>query len=479
MGLLSGLRDRGLSGARRGLDRAMPDRGASEPDPPVIEGGKGGAPTASASENDENDESGRSLRWRLLVFAAVTLALLLPGSLAIGVVGNDEGTGALPEGWERAERIVTTTSADGRPGSLRDAVDSATRSGTDTVIVLKPTTYRLTKGCRRTDARPGEGSDENDNEGGDLDLSTVGGGIRIEGNGATVVQECPGQRVLHVTGDDRVDLSKVTLAGGQATAPLGQGSGGALLSEGSSEITISDSMLTSNSAEDTGGAVTLSGPPAQLNLIRSVVSGNSAGSAGGGVWVLGDLHATNSTITNNLAMTNGGAVATNATLVFSTIVDNSTTSPSGGRQLGAVNLDSFAGYVAGGAGAPNSCSVERATSHGYNVGDDPSCGFGSGVGDLSDGPRDGVGLLGYYQGDLQERPPVPARPPVPNGVLVDRVPPPTCLAHVKTDGQGRSRSGDRGCDVGPVELPVGLDVPMTATPARVAAAVSGRATYTG
>lgn len=156
-------------------------------------------------------------------------------------------------------------------------------------------------------------------------------------------------------------------------------------------------MLTSNSAEDTGGAVTLSGPPAQLNLIRSVVSGNSAGSAGGGVWVLGDLHATNSTITNNLAMTNGGAVATNATLVFSTIVDNSTTSPSGGRQLGAVNLDSFAGYVAGGAGAPNSCSVERATSHGYNVGDDPSCGFGSGVGDLSDGPRDGVGLLGYYQ----------------------------------------------------------------------------------
>ncbi|MFZ2344843.1 MAG: hypothetical protein WAW08_09630, partial [Candidatus Microthrix parvicella] len=142
MGLLSGLRDRGLSGARRGLDRAMPDRGASEPDPPVIEGGKGGAPTASASENDENDESGRSLRWRLLVFAAVTLALLLPGSLAIGVVGNDEGTGALPEGWERAERIVTTTSADGRPGSLRDAVDSATRSGTDTVIVLKPTTYR-------------------------------------------------------------------------------------------------------------------------------------------------------------------------------------------------------------------------------------------------------------------------------------------------------------------------------------------------
>ena len=121
MGLLSGLRDRGLSGARRGLDRAMPDRGASEPDPPVIEGGKGGAPTASASENDENDESGRSLRWRLLVFAAVTLALLLPGSLAIGVVGNDEGTGALPEGWERAERIVT-------PPPFRDVLIAMARS---------------------------------------------------------------------------------------------------------------------------------------------------------------------------------------------------------------------------------------------------------------------------------------------------------------------------------------------------------------
>ena len=117
--------------------------------------------------------------------------------------------------------------------------------------------------------------------------------------------------------------------------------------------------------------------------------------------------------------------------------------------------------------------MERAVSQGYNVGDDPSCGFGSGIGDLADGPRDGVGLLGLYSQAI------PARPPVRSSVLVDRVPPPACREATPVDGQGRERAGDLGCDVGAVELPIGLEVPITATASNVAEPVSGRATYTG
>jgi hypothetical protein len=189
--------------------------------------------------------------------------------------------------------------------------------------------------------------------------------------------------------------------------------------------------------------------------------------------VLGDLTAINSTLTDNLAASNGGAVATDASLSFATVVDNSATDSAEGRQLGAVNLTSFGSYVAGGAGAPDACSVDRANSEGYNVGDDPSCGFGSGVGDLADGPRDAVGLLGLYGEDL------PGRPPVPGSVLVDRIPPPTCLEITTYDGQGRERKPNQSCDVGSMELPVGLEVPLTATASNVAEPVSARATYTG
>lgn len=551
MGRLGDLGSRALGRARRGLDRAIPDRKAGsaegsddtaegsdnpaegndntaegsddtatpDPDPqerPLdsqestaaygavaagdtaakgsaaarspgsAESGENTAPVPATAGPDRSADGGdnaasnpRGLRWRLLAFAAVTLALLLPGSFAIGVVGNDEGAGPLPDGWVGAERIVVTTAADGQDGSLRDAIQSAGQSGSDTVVELAPTTYRLTRGCERSGrASALEPEVDEESAGGDLDLPAVGGGVRLEGstgengNGTTIVQECPGQRVLHATGSDRVELSNVTLAGGQATAPLGHGSGGALLSEGGADVKILDSLLTSNSAEDTGGAVAVTGPPGTLELTRSVISGNSAGSAGGGVWVLGTLDASNATITDNQAGSNGGAVATDANLTFSTIVDNSATRALGGRQLGAATLTSFASYVAGGAGASASCSVERAVSSGYNVGDDTSCGFGTGIGDLADGPRDGVGLLGLYSRSI------PARPPVRNSVLVDRVPPTACR-ETRLDGQGRDRDGDLGCDVGAVELPVDLVVPLTATASNVAEPVSARATYTG
>ena len=383
------------------------------------------------------------------------------------------GLGPYPDGWAGAERIEVTTAADGRPGSLREAIEQAAAGGSDTVIELKPnTTYRLTTGCTRRGVQP-----DDDAGGGVLELGEAGG-LYLKGNGATVRQECAGQRVLHATGDDRLHLSEVTLSGGQAKSSLGHGSGGALLSEGGGTVTIEDSMLTSNQAEDSGGAVALTGPGSTLKLERSVISGNTAGASGGGVWVIGNLDAINATITDNLAGTNGGAVATAISLTFSTVVDNSTATARGARQLGAGELTSFASYVAGGSGAPSSCSVERATSDGYNVGDDSSCGFGPGLGDVANGPRNAVGLLDYYGR------PIPARAPVPGSVLVDRVPSRACLARTTVDGQRRSRraaaaGAGAGCDVGAVELTDGLDVPLTAVAGPVATPVPAEARYTG
>ena len=516
MGAFGRLRVSVLGGARRGLDRVLPDRSAAGPEDAPTPTGAGETPSGKApgGRPDPDDTplygttggpaatgpptavepatatGGRVESTKLLIdkamggerhdrqltgaLLAVMVALLIivpAGAMGLLLVG----LGGFPEGWEGAERIEVTTAADGRPGSLRAAVEQAAASGADTVIQLEPnTTYRLTTGCNK----PG-GDDRPLDQPQDGVLNLGSAGLYLKGNGATIQQQCADQRVMRATGDDRLHLSNVTLSGGQATAALGNGSGGALLSEGGGTVTIEDSMLTSNRAEDSGGAVAMTGPGSVLNLTRSVISGNRAGSAGGGVWVIGRLNAINSTITDNLAGTNAGAVATTIDLTFSTVVDNSTATARDARQLGAGELTSFASYVAGGSGATRSCSVERTTSEGYNVGDDASCGFGPGLGDVANGPNNAVGLLDYYERSL------PARAPVPGSVLVDRVPTQACLPRTRPsydDGQGRNRktlAADAGCDVGAVELPVGLDVPLTATAGPVATPVPAEARYTG
>ncbi len=523
MGAFKRLGDRVLGAARRGLDRRLPARdgaGSNDPGMPDAEtdadaetdelaeakaeaetgnetgtdgegeADAGSTPSVSRVESTKmmidralgGERRDRQLTAGLISVMVALLVLIPLGSVALALIG----LGPFPDGWAGAERIEVTTAADGRPGSLRDAIEQAAASGSDAVIALQAnTTYRLTTGCERTD-RPVDST-----RGGVLELGK-NGGVYIQGNGATVRQECAGQRVLHATGDDRLHFSEVTLSGGDAKSALGNGSGGALLSEGGGTVTIEDSMLTSNRAEDSGGAVALTGPGSTLKLERSVISGNTAGSAGGGVWVIGNLDAVNATITDNLADTNGGAVATAISLTFSTVVDNSSVTARSGRQLGAGQLTSFASYVAGGSGALASCSVERPTSKGYNVGDDSSCGFGLGLGDVANGPRNAVGLLDYYSRAL------PARPPVPGSVLVDRVPARACLAKTDIDGQKRSRPADltrtdtdttadadtevdmgASCDVGAVELPRGLDVPLTAIAGPVATPVPAEARYTG
>lgn len=493
MGAFKRLGDSALGGARRGLDRVLPDR-------PSPDAGKDPAsdetadPTGDAGTSEDvaattpvepgkptRIESTRKLvdaAWgpdrrdhqlsRALMSVAVVLLLLITlGSIGLVLVG----LGGFPPGWEGADRIDVATAADGRPGSLRSAIEQAAGSANDTVVRLEEnTTYRLTTGCEKTG---GGNPIVANSQRGVLDIG-AGGGLYLQGRGATIVQECAGQRVLHATTDERLHLSRVTLAGGHASTPIGGGSGGALLSEGGGAVTIEDSLLTRNRADDSGGAVALRGPESVLHLNRSVISGNSAGSSGGGVSVVGELDATNTTITDNRAKTNGGAVATDIGLTFSTVVDNSVRPGAAGGQLGTANLTSFASYVAGGIDASESCSVERTESGGYNVSDDSSCGFGDGLGDLTNGPSDAVGLLGTYSKAI------PARPPVAGSVLVDRVPSPACLAKTDIDGQERSRGGDdASCDVGAIEHPEGLRVPLTATAATAAKPVPGEANYTG
>lgn len=506
MGSIKRLGNSALGRARRGLDRVLPDRAnpaadeaASQPDDstaPQVEPAT--PPEGPAAATDESaaspaepasppgepagptrresarravdkamggDKRDRELTTALLAVMIALLLLIPLGSIALVVAG----LGGFPEGWEGAEFIEVTTAADGRPGSLREAIEMAAAGDADTVVQLEEdTTYRLTTGCER----PGQAARSDDDNSGVLDVGG-GGGLYIKGNRSTIMQECAGQRVLHSTGDDRLHLSEVTLTGGHATSPMGDGSGGALLAEGGGTVTIEDSLLTSNRAQNSGGAVALTGPDSTLKLTQSVISGNSAGTSGGGLWVVGDLDATNATITDNLAGSNGGVVATDVDLTFSTIVDNSTTTSAEARQLGAATLTSFASYVAGGTGSTESCSVERTISEGYNVGDDSSCGFGSGLGDLSNGPRDAVGLLGTYGAEI------PGRPPVKGSVLVDRVPSAACLERATVDGQGRSREGVVSCDVGAIETPGDLDVSLTAIAGPVARPVAGQASYTG
>lgn len=337
-----------------------------------------------------------------LLLSLMALLMVAPGMASAGM---DAQTGGL---------IVVTTFQDeyNTDGdcALREAVVAANMdvavdqcpagSGTDTII-LSAGTYIL--------SRSGAGEDQSLT--GDLDLLAD---VVLQGSpdGGTIIDGAGSDRIFQVGGAIAVTLRHLTLQNGFVPGGTGITSrGGGVLVEDAT-VTIDNCFISGNQAGYTGGGVdNLVGVVAITN---TTLHGNQA-RIGGGIFNGGMLTLANSTLSSNTAEEIGGgldnneqAVLTNVT-IYGNFAALDPSDPQGLRGLGGgifSDLDLTLRYVtlAGNTGdglvirgettligtllAANTganCSISGSgslISDGYNLDDGQSCGFNQ-TGDLS------------------------------------------------------------------------------------------------
>ncbi len=163
---------------------------------------------------------------------------------------------------------------------------------------------------------------------------------------------------LYFGGGGPLTLTNVTFSGNSATD-----NGGGMYSVGGTRVALSNSTITGGNSAVLGGGLYLAGV---ATLTNSTVSGNVATTNGGGLYVAGGTKTlTNSTISGNSAATSGGGVYVAGgatTLTNSTVSGNRAASHGGGF------------YVSTGATTLNFVTVTG------NVADDNTDGTGDGGG---------------------------------------------------------------------------------------------------
>jgi len=205
--------------------------------------------------------------------------------------------------------------------SLREAVQAANTdspvdacpagSGPDTIL-LADGLYKL--------AIPGAG--ENENQSGDLDLSTD---LRIVGSSpaATIVGGAGLDRVFHIYGLVTVELVRMTIQGGNANDGGVYGGGGVLNQGGT--LTLDACILKNNRAERTGGGLDNSGNGL---LVDTMLQGNQA-SAGGGIFNDVTIILRSAILLNNHATSTGGGLDNGNTASLTNVTLTGNTAPSG------------------------------------------------------------------------------------------------------------------------------------------------------
>lgn len=424
--------------------------------------------------------------------------------------------------------------------TLRAAVQEANaQRGSDTVLVPGMTiTLRIT------------GANEDAAARGDLDVTDTNGVLTITGSGAasTVIQACDPAATPSCTGIDRLfdvqDAARLSLDGTTLRRGQSSGEGGAIRVGAhlpwaggpgdSSELSLSNSVLSENEATNAGGAI---GGPGSMTITGTTLTRNrSVNSHGGAIFANQGARLTirNSTISDNTAVSvsdpvAGGAIfANNGALPSVTVIEGSTLSGNTASHGGGVYMTTgatlsawnttFSGNTAtirGGAmgidgpaqlasvtvhgnSAPTAgaiyvhgssltvrnsviaksvganCSGVPLVSAGHNLSDDATCALG-GAGD-SNGVDARLAPLGASGG------PTLTHVPYTNSPLVDAANPSGCTSPsgtaLSTDQRGtgfpRSKDGNGDslarCDIGAVE--------DTVVPPNVPPAVSAGGPYT-
>ncbi|ADO45755.1 polymorphic outer membrane protein [Hydrogenobacter thermophilus TK-6] len=289
------------------------------------------------------------LRRRLLPLALAALAYSCGGG------SGDSGSTTSPKAlkpMQTCDFTVNTTNdtVDANPGdgtcadasnncSLRAAIMEANALGGTKVICLGTNqTYTLS-----IDTAAG---DDNTAAEDDLDINTNNNNanITIEGNGSTVQRdpsltcnldytEQVGEfRIFHVLSGGSLTLKDLTVRNGCADGL----SGGGIYNDTNGTLTITNSTISGNSSVGDGGGISNIGT---LDIQNSIISNNSAGRDGGGIFSSGIftsifVNIVNSTISNNSADSDGGGIYnyTNSymTIIGSTISNNSAGFDGGG-----------------------------------------------------------------------------------------------------------------------------------------------------
>jgi hypothetical protein len=146
--------------------------------------------------------------------------------------------------------------------------------------------------------------------------------IAVDGQGHTLRQFCFEKRLLRQDGTGYVELKNITLTRGGSDGP-----GAAVTTRG--EITVIDSKVHDNLAEEPGGGIM---SQRRATIIRSVITGNLANDDGGGIYARrGGVQVYDSIVNANLVDGSGGAIgSTGDILVVRSHVDGNTTDGDGG-----------------------------------------------------------------------------------------------------------------------------------------------------
>jgi hypothetical protein len=202
--------------------------------------------------------------------------------------------------------------------------------------------------------------------------------VTVSGPGPAGLTLTAGTRVFHITNGVTAVISGLTISGARLAAQnpfAGPEPTGAGIYNDSSTLTVSNCLITGNSAPY-GGGIASSGP---LTVISSTIKSNStvygglcnSGGAGAGIFSTAPLTVIKSMITNNFSAGGCGSLlggvgifsTTNLTVLDSTVSGNS---ESGGGGFGV-------GMYVGGNGIVSNCIVSA------NIGAIPSGFIGGGI----------------------------------------------------------------------------------------------------
>ncbi|MCI5166055.1 MAG: hypothetical protein D3903_08135, partial [Candidatus Electrothrix sp. GM3_4] len=150
-------------------------------------------------------------------------------------------------------------------------------------------------------------------------ITIEGNGYKIDGQDNSAVGT-----VLRIVSPGNLTLNEATVTGGNCTGDCWTGGG---ITAGKSTVTLTNSTVSGNTTEYTGGGI-FAANDSMVTLTSSTVSGNSASQYGGGV-TAGKSTVTliNSTVSGNTASNDGGGIyadySSTVTLESSTVSGNS------------------------------------------------------------------------------------------------------------------------------------------------------------
>ena len=183
--------------------------------------------------------------------------------------------------------------------SLREAITQANGAGEDSTITLAPGGLYTLDDCG--------GADEEGNVDGDLDY-TADDVLTINGNGATISQSCPGERILDsLHGDGAVTINN-------ATVTSGEGIGAALIHTG--DLSLNGVTVSGNDA-GAGNAV-VDNEGMGFTPVLTVTNSTIGPNTGSGIRIsFGTVNITDSSVSNNtvngVGLTDGALTVTDAT----------------------------------------------------------------------------------------------------------------------------------------------------------------------